>query len=215
MSEPKTTLAERLKRLRLAKGHATAREFAKLIGISENRYSRYERGEAVPKLDLVWAICDALGITPNELYGWNPTATQPTRETGSQARHSPGFSEDGSSTSSANRGFGPSNQEVPGRLVAQSAIDLAAWRLASVLADSAQPQLAQDGPAAAGVRPGTMRTTADLFLKIKSDPFETLARLLQSPELQGRPPDVEARISAEIQSFLAALEGAGRPAADS
>ena len=73
-SEPKASLAEQLKKLRQAKGHATARGFAKALGISENRYSRYERGEAVPKLDLVWAICNELEITPDKLYGWGPDA---------------------------------------------------------------------------------------------------------------------------------------------
>ena len=181
--QPKITLAEQLKRLRRAKGHATARGFAQALGISENRYSRYERGEAVPKLDLVWAICNELSITPNELYGWDPgISPPPVRQT-----HSGQAAQAGMAETPAAYSHGSGNP----------ALDLAAWRLAVSLAEATSPP-------SAGKLHG-MRATADLFLQLKKDPLEAVARCLQSLDTQISHPDREARIATEVEAFLAAV----------
>ena len=57
-----------------------------------------------------------------------------------------------------------------------------------------------------------MRATAELFLQLKRDPFEALAKFLQSVDLGGQQPDIEARIASEIEVYLAAI-GSGSAAA--
>jgi transcriptional regulator with XRE-family HTH domain len=64
---PRTRFAKNLRRLRIEKGFRTAREFSAALGIDENRYTRYERGEVEPNLALFLKICDALHVSPNEL----------------------------------------------------------------------------------------------------------------------------------------------------
>jgi transcriptional regulator with XRE-family HTH domain len=59
--------ASRLKAARLSRGYLSARQFARAIGIDENRYTRYERGEIEPGFAILLRICTALGTTPNEL----------------------------------------------------------------------------------------------------------------------------------------------------
>lgn len=192
--EPKTTLAEQLKKLRQVKGHPTARGFAKTLGISENRYSRYERGEAVPKLDLVWAICSTLGITPNELYGWempSEYARPVSRLAGMPVPSLPA-----PSVSTVGMADDPApfvHQTQP----TSSATGTVAWRLATVLAE------AIESPGDTKLR--TMRRTADIFSHLKADPFQTIAAYLQTIDLASSKPTLEARIAAEVEAFLAAL----------
>lgn len=57
-----------LKELRIAAG-LTQRELANALNIPERTYGSYEREERTITLKLSWAICDALGCTPNDLVG--------------------------------------------------------------------------------------------------------------------------------------------------
>ncbi len=192
------SLAEQLKRLRLAKGHTTARGFASALGISENRYSRYERGEAVPKLDLVWSICAELGITPNELYGWESHGA-----TEGYARHHSAQTTPGLAKSGASEELSP----VAGdRAASSTAVDLAAWQLAAALAEGAGHAVGTGSRADADGKLRAMRATAELFLQLKRSPFETLARCLQTLDLDMRPAQAEGKIAGEVQAYLAALD---------
>ena len=197
--EPKTTLAEQLKRLRQAKGHPTARGFAKTLGISENRYSRYERGEAVPKLDLVWSICSTLGITPNELYGWESPSIHPTPA----VTRPPGLP---AQTLPASSMPAPGMADEPVTFLHQPPSQSAttakvAWRLASALAEAAEP--------AGGSKMRTIRATAEFYSKLTADPFETIATCLQALNLDTSKPAIEARLADEVEAFLAALDANG------
>jgi len=58
--------------LLVEKGFASARGFARAIGIDENRYTRYERAEVEPSLTLLLKICEILGVSPNDLLGFSP-----------------------------------------------------------------------------------------------------------------------------------------------
>lgn len=220
MGEPKTTLAEQLKKFRLAKGHATARGFAAALGISENRYSRYERGEAVPKLDLVWAICIELGITPNELYGWDVQCAPQHIGNRGMSHAAPGLAEDDAHDDlSPSQVEGRAHREGGGRAASSSAVDLAAWQLAAALVGAARGDVnpgAGGGPRAAPADSNlrAMRATADLFLQLKRSPLEALARLLQKLSLEPRPPETEARIAGEVRAFLAALGANRQPTGD-
>jgi transcriptional regulator with XRE-family HTH domain len=69
-SQVRIEFSSRLRRLRLEHGYPHARAFAEAIGIEENRYTRYERGEVEPNLAVIAAICRTLGITPNEPFGY-------------------------------------------------------------------------------------------------------------------------------------------------
>ncbi len=208
---PKTTLAEQLKRLRQSKGHPTARGFAKTLGISENRYSRYERGEAVPKLDLVWAICAELGITPNELYGWDA----PSDDARPQPHRHPGSAKPtaGRSSASATPGMADETSQFTHQpqqsQPANSAIAAATWRMAAVLAKA-------HGPTGES-KLLAIRATAELYSKLKTDPFQTIATCLQSLDLdtglENGASDLEARLASEVETFLATL-GADRDLPD-
>lgn len=61
--------AKRLRELRIPKGFRTARKLATELGIDENRYTRYERAEVEPDLELLVRIAEALEVTPNDLLG--------------------------------------------------------------------------------------------------------------------------------------------------
>jgi transcriptional regulator with XRE-family HTH domain len=67
--DARSRFAARLKRLRLQRGFARARFFARSLGIEENRYTRYERAEVEPSLTLLHKMCEMLAVTPNELLG--------------------------------------------------------------------------------------------------------------------------------------------------
>ena len=56
--------ARRLRQLRAERGFDHARDFARALGIEENRYTRYERAEVEPSLTLIHRICVALRVSP-------------------------------------------------------------------------------------------------------------------------------------------------------
>ncbi len=66
----RSEFAKRLKVIRTQRGFPRARYFASTLGIEENRYTRYERAEVEPSLTLIHKMCETLGITPNELLGF-------------------------------------------------------------------------------------------------------------------------------------------------
>ena len=68
----RSEFAKRLKIIRTQRGFPRARYFASTLGIEENRYTRYERAEVEPSLTLIHKMCETLGITPNELLGFEP-----------------------------------------------------------------------------------------------------------------------------------------------
>lgn len=51
----------RLRAARLTTGYEEAADFAKDLGIEPARYRRYERGEAMPPLDILQGIARATG----------------------------------------------------------------------------------------------------------------------------------------------------------
>ena len=59
--------AKRLRQYRIEAGYRTARAFALELAINENSYCRYERGGARPRLELINAICERLGVSQADL----------------------------------------------------------------------------------------------------------------------------------------------------
>jgi transcriptional regulator with XRE-family HTH domain len=67
--EVRLEFAKRLRWWRTARGFVRARDFASVLGIKENRYTRYERAEVEPNLALIHKMCETLRVSPNDLLG--------------------------------------------------------------------------------------------------------------------------------------------------
>ena len=65
------TLNNNIKNFRKFKG-MTQEELATKVEKSKNVISNWERGDNSPDIDSVEKICNALGVTPNQLFGWEP-----------------------------------------------------------------------------------------------------------------------------------------------
>jgi transcriptional regulator with XRE-family HTH domain len=169
--------AQRLKSLRLERGFERARFFAKALGIEENRYTRYERAEVEPNLTLIAKMCETLRVTPNQLLGLAED------ERGVHQLPGPGFAE---------RAQEPAHGGRQGR-------DLLAWRLASeviaVHRDLGTKSNARSDPLE------SMRDIGTLYRHLQSDPFGTVAEILQKPELEEIDADRKAALAELIQAY--------------
>lgn len=65
-------LNKRLQELREQAGYATARQFAKAIGLPQSTYQTYESGKSEPKASVLIKIASALHISVNDLLGYAP-----------------------------------------------------------------------------------------------------------------------------------------------
>jgi transcriptional regulator with XRE-family HTH domain len=186
-SHERTPFARRLRALRLAKGFAKARHVADALAIDENRYTRYERGEAEPNLELIEKLCIVLRISPGELLG--------IAEGGNAYQHSvpahpiPGFAEPA-------RVLHSRTAALP--RMAQTA----AWRLASVLVSFKRV------PGAASSPSQRLRETAERFLEISNDPYAVVVRVAQDPVLSASSADRQSEVNEAIEALLRALESA-------
>ena len=68
------------RRLALIRGRMTQEEFAKMFNVAKDTLARYERGEYLPKIDFVHAVCDAFGVSS----AWLLAGTEPMLE---QSKH--------------------------------------------------------------------------------------------------------------------------------
>jgi transcriptional regulator with XRE-family HTH domain len=59
-------------------------EVARRIGLTEQRYGNYVRGEREPDLETLVRICKTLGISPNEALGWE-TASSPSKQSNTRS----------------------------------------------------------------------------------------------------------------------------------
>jgi transcriptional regulator with XRE-family HTH domain len=189
MANPQTPLvrqqfAERLKSLRLARGFRTARSLAVALEIDENRYTRYERAEVEPDLDLLSRICSALQLSPNDLLG-------PLGD-GGRAKV-PGFAEEAVSEPAD----GPDLRR-----------DRAAWRLAQAVAEiescAGRPQAASPAPLS------VLQSAGRWFLGLQSKPYAAMSELLCLPSVAGLPPPSAERLRQAVEAFSAELEASSR-----
>lgn len=62
-------LNNNIKNFRKFKG-MTQEDLANKVGKTKNVISNWERGDNSPDIDSVEKICQVLGVTPNQLFGW-------------------------------------------------------------------------------------------------------------------------------------------------
>lgn len=170
--------ASRLRELRESKGFSAARHFANALGISENRYTRYERGKSEPSLELIYKICATLQISADELFGIDPSAPGPGMSSGDQAPFV-----------AISRGAGG---------IAEAALaresDAAAWDLACKIARLKVPKL----PPMA-----ELSEAGRLFTAFRQDAYETVARVVVDPAIEKVPDAIAAELKASIDRLLA------------
>ena len=175
--------ASRLRELRESKGFSAARHFAHALGISENRYTRYERGKSEPSLELIYKICATLQISPDELFGSGNSHPTPGMSSGAQAPF-------GSSASAGAAHAAHSPADV------WSARDAAAaaWDLASMVArlkTANLPPMAE------------LSEVGRLFAALRQDPYETVARIVVDPAIENIPDAMAADLKSSIDRLLA------------
>jgi DNA-binding XRE family transcriptional regulator len=172
--------ASRLRELRESKGFSAARHFAHALGISENRYTRYERGKSEPSLELIYKICATLQISPDELFGIGNSHPTPGMSSGAQAPF-------GSSAS-------PGAPLAPLEVWSARDADAAAWDLASMVArlkTENLPPMAE------------LSEVGRLFAALRQDPYETVARIVVDPAMENIPDAVAADLKINIDRLLA------------
>lgn len=163
LTEARERFSRRLKAIRVPKGYRTARAFARALDIDENRYTRYERAEVEPSLDLLLKICELLGATPNDLlcdYIGAP----------SSGHGSAGFAED--------RPYAASSREIAASKGSveehKTRTDATAWLLATELAKVRARQDLGEGEASPFRR---LELTSEIFHDISTSPFAVFAGL--------------------------------------
>lgn len=63
------SLGERLKMYRKAKG-LSQKKLADKVGTTKQSFGRWEYGQCFPSTYYVPLLCKELGVTPNQLFGW-------------------------------------------------------------------------------------------------------------------------------------------------
>jgi transcriptional regulator with XRE-family HTH domain len=180
--------AKRLKVIRTQRGFDRARYFAKSLGIEENRYTRYERAEVEPSLTLIHKMCATLHVTPNELLGFAEFNDEGAFQTVPGMAESSGAPLKGQAQAAANGNAGSM-----------------AWRLANeaaaIRSEQANRGKALDDPLA------NFRDTAALFQKLQSDPFGTVAEIVDDPAVKGAPAARKTAIAELIRAFTEGASG--------
>jgi transcriptional regulator with XRE-family HTH domain len=180
-----------LKAIRVPKGYRTARSFARALDIDENRYTRYERAEVEPSLDLLLRICELLGATPNDLlcdYIGTPATIQGTA----------GFAEE--------RGYpslsGDNARSSGGGIEQKTRTDATAWLLATELATLQTRQDAIDGEVSPFRR---LELTSEIFHKVKTSPFGVFSGLAAEMRSSQADMETQTRIYALVDELVKEL----------
>ena len=182
--EVRSQFAQRLKNLRTQRGFDRARYFARSLGIEENRYTRYERAEVEPSLTLIHKMCETLRVSPNELLGFadlrhpHPSAI-------------PGLAE--SSVDEISRAGGEASGKGP------DAVNSLAWNLAGEAVAIRHEHGARSKAAADPL--AVLRETGALFSSLQTEPFETVAAILNEAALKDVDAKHKARLAELIQAF--------------
>mgnify|MGYP000976138763 CR=1 FL=1 len=186
--------ARRLRELRVPRGFRTARSLAQTLGIDENRYTRYERAEVEPSLDLIRKICDALRLTPNDLLGTGAARSLDLLgAAGFGERQQPWIG--GATPGPAER-----SAERPGQTR-----DALCWLIAREL--SALEAELTDAPQGSG----ELQRAGTLFRRISNSPFDATAEILQHRAMSSLPGERTARIRALIDQLAELMSRSSVP----
>lgn len=168
------TFAARLKNLRRRSGYATARGFAIALGISENRYTRYERAEVEPDLYLISRICKILNVTPSDIVPFSGGDDGP--ETADS------FDDVTEDCMGADRGaacFQPDGG------IDKIRTDALAWQLSCIVVDLTRtPSSENSDYDGERERLETLRMVSAQQREIISDPFGAIARIVRDRAVQ-------------------------------
>lgn len=176
----RSEFAKRLKVIRTQRGFPRARYFASTLGIEENRYTRYERAEVEPSLTLIHKMCETLGITPNELLGFEDV--RPREVVSGFAEVAPG----------------------PDQANPREAI---AWQLAEEIV---RIRREHDQSRRHADPLTYLRDTGALYRSLTAEPFETIAKLADEPALAASPTKRKTDIANLMSRFTASLQAPRR-----
>jgi transcriptional regulator with XRE-family HTH domain len=176
----RSEFAKRLKIIRTQRGFPRARYFASTLGIEENRYTRYERAEVEPSLTLIHKMCETLGITPNELLGFEPVRARDGLA---------GFAE----TAQA-RDPGDPREAI-------------AWQLAEEIVRCRREHEQGRRPADPLT---DMRDTGALYRSLVGEPFETVSKIAEDPALMASGTKRKSEIANLMSRFTATLQAQRR-----
>lgn len=196
MTGNRERFANRLRRLRHDRGYSAARHFAQTLGIPENRYTRYERGDSEPDLDDLYLFFEHLPASPNELFGV---------EGGKPAFHSsPGFEAGPQESLQSGRDPGHAPDQPPlARPSRRTEADAAAWALATLVIrnrrQESSARIAHDHLTLA-----ELRETGLLFKALCSDPYGTVAQLVTT-SLQPIAGPASAVVEQAIERYMKCL----------
>jgi transcriptional regulator with XRE-family HTH domain len=193
-----------LQAARRGAGYASAREFARALGIHENRYSRYERGDAEPDLALLCKICTRLGKSPNELLGFGTPGPSSAA----------GFS-DAVPQSLRRERTAPAHrsQDIEGtELPTLDPVDALIWSFCE--------QFLSRRPAARGTGKRTSRdqspsseAVAKLYMSLRPQPLTAVAALLTSDTYAARTAADKRSLEPAIAAIIGAVTGRTRQTA--
>jgi transcriptional regulator with XRE-family HTH domain len=184
--------ARRLREFRVARGFKTARSLAHALEIDENRYTRYERAEVEPDMELIQQICETLKLSPNDLLG---TASLSARHLVQPA------------TTSAPAGFAEPTSALPDASAMRDHLlrDKTAWSLACAVAEL-QSRVSDPAPETPS-RLATLRHAARLFADLERRPFAAVSEILLHPAVSHAPAQEAHRIENLIEAFTHATDG--------
>lgn len=196
-TEARGDFARRLREIRVPKGFRTARSLARALGIDENRYTRYERAEVEPDLEMIRRICVALGVTPNDLLG-----------TGSPAPAQGGRGK------SATNGHARDRAIALNQPAAHAPADLdlqnAAWQVAELAAACSEAKLSGSHAGGKTSPLAAVQRTGQFYRKLMVQPFEAIADITSAPEAAGAPASDATRLRESIDRLLDVLRGGAR-----
>lgn len=197
--------ARRLRELRVARDFRTARSLARALGIDENRYTRYERAEVEPDLELLMKICSVLGVRPNDLLvGGEPRPwSSAAAETGSLAETGQPFKQISDADNA--RSFAATPALVDERLTVQSI----GWALADLVVRLRQSDGATAGHIASNDLPlAHLRMVTAMQQEIHQRPYEMIAQIVTDRAVTGAPIATRRDVDGLVQRLAEALSRA-------
>jgi len=211
LPEARGRFSKRLKAIRVPRGFRTARSLAEALGIDENRYTRYERGEVEPNLDLLLQICSLLGATPNDLLCDYIGSSGDGRQHGFSESYPPSYAPNPTEgrrermQPRPNTPFGTSEgTSEPHRIdtnIVGAQQDAIAWLLSGELA-ALHGQANQPGPSGPFEQ---LKRTSEIFADLKADPFAFVARVMRDTSLLEADLATQQRIEKLISDLARSL----------